>query len=674
MELERLSLRNFRQFRDSQIEFASGERNVTVIHGSNGSGKTTLLNAFTWVLYDTVDFDNRPERLATEGVMASASPGDEIDVSVSLEFTHEGEQYNAIRRAIFEKQSQDDYDGRVEDSEITLERTSGGRNETIENADHFLNTIIPKRLSELFFFDGEDIDELAGVDNQGKIQESIENIMGLTILERATRHLDHVAGAFEDEFADFGSDELRDLVDEKKELQTERERLEEKRDDKQREQKEITQEISDIEARLERFDDSRAMQEERAARIEERNEIEEEAEAATDRIRSEIGDRGYAPLVMPLMRETAEDLDKLRQEGVIPSNLTDDFLDDLLENQQCICGRELPPDSDSYEQVSALKGDAPAEGVESAALRIIGQLRQFSEDSSAFVNTVEEQVERRSKKEQEAARIQRKIDDISDKLGEIEEETPGGKTIQEWEAERQQKENEKEEAVREEERIKQKIETTTDRIDELEDKISDLREDREEAVTARRRQRAAELVRDDISSKYDNLKQQVREVSNEEVQETFSTVARKDLHAEITADFELKIYQDVSDSRVEVEKSTGERQIASLAFIGSLVNIARRRYESGGENEYFTGGIYPLVMDSPFGALDKEHRREISRVLPTLASQVVVFATDSQWEGPVEEEMASSVGSQYWLNFHPGDGANDSPRTTIEREQAATTQ
>jgi DNA sulfur modification protein DndD len=349
-------------------------------------------------------------------------------------------------------------------------------------------------------------------------------------------------------------------------------------------------------------------------------------------------------------------------------------LDDLLENHQCICGRELSPGSDSYEQVSALKGDAPAKGVESAALRIIGQLREFSEDRSDFVNTVEEQVERRSKNEQEAARIQRKIDDISDKLGEIEEETPGGKTIKEWEAERKQKEKQKEEAVREEERIKQKIETITNQIGEFEEKISDLREDREEAVTARRRQRAAELVRDEIRSKYGDLKQQVREVSNEEVQETFSTVARKDLNAEITVDFELKIYQDVSDGRVEVEKSTGERQIASLAFISSLVNIARRRYESSSENEYFTGGIYPLVMDSPFGALDKEHRREISRVLPTLASQVIVFATDSQWEGPVEEEMASAVGSQYWLNFHPGNSANDSPRTTIEREQVATTQ
>ena len=328
----------------------------------------------------------------------------------------------------------------------------------------------------------------------------------------------------------------------------------------------------------------------------------------------------------------------------------------------------------SYDQISALKGDAPAEGVESAALRIIGQLRQFSEDRSTFVSTVDEQVELRNKKEDEAARIQRKIDDISDKIGELDEETPSGKTIKEWEAERKEKEQQKEEAIREETRIDEQIKTTTEEIEVLEEKISDLREDKAEAVTARRRQRAAEEVRDDISGKYDALKQKVRKVSNKKVQETFSTIARKEFKAEITNDFELKIYQGKSDGRGEVEKSTGERQIASLAFIGSLVSIARDRYESSGENEYFTGGIYPLVMDSPFGALDNKHRREISSILPSLASQVVVFATDSQWEGPVEEEMSTVIGKQYWLNFQPKAGPNESPRTTIEREHASTTQ
>jgi DNA sulfur modification protein DndD len=76
-------------------------------------------------------------------------------------------------------------------------------------------------------------------------------------------------------------------------------------------------------------------------------------------------------------------------------------------------------------------------------------------------------------------------------------------------------------------------------------------------------------------------------------------------------------------------------------------------------------------MDSPFGALDKSHRRRVSRVIPSLANQVVVFATDSQWEGPVEEEMSEVVGQQYWLNFDDG-GEDGSPRTDIKKERIAT--
>lgn len=142
------------------------------------------------------------------------------------------------------------------------------------------------------------------------------------------------------------------------------------------------------------------------------------------------------------------------------------------------------------------------------------------------------------------------------------------------------------------------------------------------------------------------------------------------MQAEISEDFALKIWQQVGDKQIEVDKSRGERQIASLAFIGSLVDIAQERYESEADSEYFdTGGIYPIVMDSPFGALDKTHRREVSEAIPRLANQVVVFATDAQWEGPVEEEMEEIIGEVYWLNFTEGDGKDNHPQTRIETEQ-----
>jgi DNA sulfur modification protein DndD len=71
-------------------------------------------------------------------------------------------------------------------------------------------------------------------------------------------------------------------------------------------------------------------------------------------------------------------------------------------------------------------------------------------------------------------------------------------------------------------------------------------------------------------------------------------------------------------------------------------------------------------MDSPFGALDMDHRRQVSRIIPKLSNQVTVFATDSQWEGPVAEELGPRAGQEYWLDFQAGEEAGNYPKTTVQ--------
>lgn len=111
--------------------------------------------------------------------------------------------------------------------------------------------------------------------------------------------------------------------------------------------------------------------------------------------------------------------------------------------------------------------------------------------------------------------------------------------------------------------------------------------------------------------------------------------------------------KDVGETEEElVAKSTGERQVASLSFISSLVSLARERYESDQDATYFTGGIYPMLMDSPFGYLDPTYQRRVSQKLPEMADQVVVLVTESQWSDAVAGELADIAGQQYELQYH----------------------
>jgi len=186
--------------------------------------------------------------------------------------------------------------------------------------------------------------------------------------------------------------------------------------------------------------------------------------------------------------------------------------------------------------------------------------------------------------------------------------------------------------------------------------------------------RATESVRQQLESSFDQLQTRVRNWSNKLVDDTFAEIATKEYKAEITDEFELRIKDQIQDEYLEVEKSRGERQIASLTFIGSLVQIARERYESSSDSEHFSGGIYPIVMDSPFGALDSDHRRQVSAVVPRMAEQVVVLVTDSQWRGPVANELGTALANSIdsplilvkgWATIHERRSRTKPPKQEI---------
>jgi len=96
--------------------------------------------------------------------------------------------------------------------------------------------------------------------------------------------------------------------------------------------------------------------------------------------------------------------------------------------------------------------------------------------------------------------------------------------------------------------------------------------------------------------------------------------------------------------------------VASLSFIATLISLARERYESDEDATYFKGGIYPMIMDSPFGSLDPTYQERVSRMLPEMAQQVVVMVTQSQWSEAVANEMEHVAGERYYLDYHdPGE-------------------
>lgn len=77
--------------------------------------------------------------------------------------------------------------------------------------------------------------------------------------------------------------------------------------------------------------------------------------------------------------------------------------------------------------------------------------------------------------------------------------------------------------------------------------------------------------------------------------------------------------------------SAGERQLTALALLWALARAA--------------GRPLPVVIDTPLGRLDADHRRHVvERYLPAASHQVVVLSTDTEIDGPLHELLAPSVG------------------------------
>lgn len=674
MRLYRLHLRNFRQFRSETIEFALGnDQNVTVIHGQNGSGKTTLKNAFLWVLYDEADFNLRPEKLASQGALAAVEEGDTVPVEVTLEFEHEDVEYELTRRRDYQKQSPDDFLGELVDEDLTLTyRTSDGDRGSRQNPQRSVEQILPDRLSNLFFFDGEYITQLSEGRSQAEVKEAIQNIMGLTIIERSIRHLGEVEDRFEAEVKEHADTELSNLLDQRKQLREEVEDLEGSVESKEESRERLRSEIEEIDTKLQGIEDAADLQDEREDLEAQRENIKERINDINSSIDSEISKKGHLPFAMPAIEATAQDLDDLRERGEIPSEVSNQFVDKLLLNEECICGRPLEEGSHPYESVESYKSDIAANGIDQAAIRIISHLTNIQEEEEEYFQNVDDLLATRADLRDELLATEERLDEIEGELEDMDLVDPEtGETPSELQQARSKKQREREQLNRDIGRIENKLEDKKEALEEINECIDEARQEESVAELARRRMQATAKVQQQLQASFDGLQDRVREWSNTLVSETFDEIATKEYEAEITDEFELRIRDRLQDEYLEVDKSRGERQIASLTFIGSLVQIARERYESDTETEYFSGGIYPIVMDSPFGALDDEHRRTVSHVIPRMAEQVVVLVTDSQWRGPVANELNDIANRQYRLEFDPGDRENTYPRTRVVEETTA---
>jgi len=249
--------------------------------------------------------------------------------------------------------------------------------------------------------------------------------------------------------------------------------------------------------------------------------------------------------------------------------------------------------------------------LEEAAMNIASRLTEIGKEEEQVYDDINDLLEQRSKVADEIQQNEERISEISGLLEDTDTED-----INRLESRRKELDQQVSDYDQQIGTVKGRIEDVEEEIEEMKDQIDQVQEQNKKADLARRRAQMAEYLRDRIDELFQKYQDGVRKSVNERVNEIFRDIIVKDYYAEIDDDYSLRILKDIgSEETIPVAKSTGERQIASLSFIASLVSLARERYHSDEESIYFSGGIYPMIMDSPFGYLDPEYQKRVSSVL-----------------------------------------------------------
>jgi len=657
MKLEKLVLENFRQFKGRQELIFSDldDRNITLVHAENGFGKTTLLKALLWALYgrDGIhdDFEH-PDRILHEGLAYQADDKNEVAAQVMLTFSHDMKRYVLTRRLTLAQQEMD-----PKKTELNLQVMSDGQSFSVAGPQKWIQNMVPDGISAFLFFNGERINYLAEERNRSKITEAIHTMLGLQLLKTTIDDLKHqsVLGKLRGEQREATTDEKRDLLNQLLQQEEEQKHVLEQKEQIHSNLSALASEIELVDRKLAANREVYELQNERMRLLEDCEHKKKQLNDLISRLSRLIAEDGYTLLTTNLIKRGKEITLRLRSEGRIPARVLNSYLQELLDQQQCLCQRPLLEGSSewmSVEQLFQRAGDQDFNNAVGALDHAIGLIAGVEKQTREQLQNLN----------RERLELKVEIEGIEERIEEIHQKIGGKKddTVQQLEDSRKKLLLRRDEEHADSGRIEQKIEIQQQQIESLKNQIR-LQEDQEES--AARAQRRVDAVEDIIQQLIRILEAETRDLHpllNDEISRHFRMIIDRDYWAELTEDYVLRIRKQVATAGqqtnpeiIDAALSTGQRTVISLVFIASLVALAQKRSEIPTILKGLSGSAYPVAIDSPFGSLSI-FREGVARYIPELAPQVLLLVSPEQYNGQVENVFQESgrVGKRYYLSYH----------------------
>ena len=334
------------------------------------------------------------------------------------------------------------------------------------------------------------------------------------------------------------------------------------------------------------------------------------------------------------MIELATELDSRRQRGLIPRNVSKSLLNDLIELKKCLCGTEFKEGDEIFEQ---LKKRLEEETGRSSGQEFVDLLFQIKATS----DNVEDAISRLSELYEEFNRLSDYFRELSIAIkqvdGDLEKLPKGDITVITNDLRKRRDalvscgKNTTLTSIR--------IEDCEKSIKELENKRIQLGKKQDEFRKLQLREQYAQKAADQLEKIYEvfaeDSRKSIEDLTRTEFRKFMQSAEAYDVG--LDSSYELQVF-DPNGNRALQRLSMGQSQCLSLAFITVISRVSEKNP--------------PLVIDMPFGRLDRNVHDAVSKRLPELTSQLILFLLpDVEWNDITEQNLKPKASHIYNLSF-----------------------
>ncbi|MCO6185210.1 DNA sulfur modification protein DndD [Rhizobium sp. L1K21] len=631
MILKELTLCNFGLYGGEnrfELSPASNEgRPVILVRGHNGGGKTTFLEAVRLALYGKRALGVRVARSDYETYLLRRinALAAERSAFVVLTFTRNEEGYPVeyeVRRAWAAR-------GTSVIESIELKR-NGALIEDIppEDWDHYLEDMIPSGISQLFFFDGEKIQDIADGSSTDGLRDAIRSLLGLDLIGQLRSDLTvymsrrNPSGSV----VDLESIE-RDLSGAKADLVLLEEDAAQVRADREKADRQIAkaQKAFDAEGGAAALD--------RTALRQTLNEVEKRI----DWLQGDLRRLAEGPLPLGLASALLGRLsEKLGEGGFIVGNAAiRDFLDAFESGDKAMTSNRVAWTSSHFSELRAFLAKATAQAssikLDAEPAWIKGRIGAVNQGLKTQAFDLGKEFDSARLRQ---AKLKKQLRNLDEGAANETLETLKSAEYERGRAEAQLGEKEK------------AISSLRYRIEQLEKHRDQALEVKFDAELALHKMELGDRARAALAAyEVQVLERRVTSLSEHFVSCFNGLIRKKRLLSSVRIDPDTFDIALVGADGVEIPKealSAGERQIFAISMLWALGKTS--------------GRDLPMIIDTPLSRLDRAHRRSLmSDYVPTASQQIILLCTDSELTPDLDELVSPFVARRYEIGVVQGD-------------------